>query len=72
MSIEPAASSAGPNEPTVGNGPVVVVVAMALKPAAREALAHQLGPGHIVVDIRDASDTAAGGRFLQATQSALC
>jgi len=40
------------------DGPVVVVTAMSLPRAAREALAHRLGPGHIVRDIRDAGDTA--------------
>lgn len=62
MTVEPVSDGPDPGEPTtaatVGDGPVVVVVAMALKPAAREALAHQLGPGHVVVDIRDAGDTA--------------
>ena len=41
-----------------GDGPVVVVTAMPLTPVAREALAHRLGPGHIVRDIRDAGNTA--------------
>lgn len=37
---------------------MIVVTAISLGPAAREALAHRLGPGHIVRDIRDAGDTA--------------
>lgn len=42
----------------VGDGPVVVVTAMSLAPAARRVLAERLGPGHVVVDIRDAGNTA--------------
>lgn len=42
----------------VGDGPVVVVTAMSLTPAARSVLAERLGPGHVVVDIRDAGNTA--------------
>lgn len=42
----------------VGDGPVVVVTAMSLDPAARSTLAERLGPGHVVVDIRDAQNTA--------------
>ncbi|GAA1987182.1 hypothetical protein [Kitasatospora viridis] len=49
-------------EPLVGSAtgsrPVVVVTAIALKPPAREALAERLGPGHIVVDIREAGPDA--------------
>jgi hypothetical protein len=40
------------------DGPIVVVTAMSLKPAVREALADRLGPGHIVRDIRDAGHRA--------------
>lgn len=40
------------------DGPVVVVTAMSLKPAVREALAQRLGPGYIVRDIKDVVDTA--------------
>ena len=42
----------------VDNGPIIVVTAIALSPAAREELADRLGPGHLVVDIRDAGETA--------------
>lgn len=38
--------------------PIVVVTAIALKRRAREALADRLGPGHIVVDIREAGPDA--------------
>ena len=38
--------------------PIMVVTAIALKRHAREALAEQLGPGHIVVDIRKAGPDA--------------
>jgi hypothetical protein len=41
-----------------GGRPIVVVTAIALKRAAREALAERLGPGHIVVDIRTAGPDA--------------
>ncbi len=50
---------AGPVQGAIrAGGPVIVVTAMSLEPAAREALAHRLGPGHIVRDIRDAGTTA--------------
>lgn len=49
---------APPTPAGVGDGPVVVVTAMSLTPAARSTLAERLGPGHIVVDIRDAGNTA--------------
>lgn len=39
-------------------GPIVVVTAIALKRRAREALAERLGPGHIVVDVREAGPDA--------------
>jgi len=49
-------------EPLVGeatqSGPIIVVTAIALKRAAREALAQRLGPGHIVLDIRHAGPDA--------------
>ncbi|GAB3749255.1 hypothetical protein [Microlunatus parietis] len=40
------------------DGPVIVVTAMSLTAEARDALAAQLGPGHVVRDIRDAGSTA--------------
>lgn len=40
------------------DGPVIVVTAMSLTAEARDALAAQLGPGHVVRDIRDAGNTA--------------
>lgn len=40
------------------NGPVIVVTAVHLTADARSALADQLGPGHIVRDIKDAGNTA--------------
>lgn len=39
-------------------GPIVVVTAIALKRHARQALAERLGPGHIVLDIREAGPDA--------------
>lgn len=39
-------------------GPVIVVTAISMKRAAREALAARLGPGHIVRDIKEAGNTA--------------
>lgn len=39
-------------------GPVVVVTAIQLPRAAREALAERLGPGHVIVDMRDAGPAA--------------
>ena len=49
-------------EPLVGeatqSGPIIVVTAIALQRAAREALAQRLGPGHIVLDIRHAGPDA--------------
>jgi hypothetical protein len=42
----------------VGAGPKIVVTALDLKQPAREALAQRLGPGHVVVDIRDAGNSA--------------
>ena len=55
--LEPSGSA-----PTTGeartHGPVVVVTAVSLSPAARAALAESLGPGHIVRDIREAGNSA--------------
>jgi hypothetical protein len=42
----------------VDAGPIIVVTAIALSPLARGVLADRLGPGHVVVDIRDAGDAA--------------
>lgn len=39
-------------------GPIIVVTAISMKRAAREALAARLGPGHIVRDIKEAGNTA--------------
>lgn len=39
-------------------GPLVVVTAMSLPRAARDALAERMGPGHVVRDIRHAGNTA--------------
>lgn len=51
-----------PDDPVAGEvtraRPIVVVTAIALKRHAREALAERLGPGHIVVDIREAGSDA--------------
>ncbi|MFJ8155119.1 hypothetical protein [Streptomyces sp. NPDC094468] len=64
---EPALPAAGGpagarGEPLVGEatkgGPVIVVTAIAVEQAVREALAQRLGPGHIVLDIRDAGPDA--------------
>jgi hypothetical protein len=41
-----------------GLRPVVVVVGIAMKQSAQEALAERLGPGHILVDIREAGPEA--------------
>ena len=48
-------------EPAVdlrARGPLIVVTAMSLPRAARDALAERMGPGHVVRDIRDAGNTA--------------
>ncbi|MER6546711.1 hypothetical protein [Streptomyces sp. NPDC001250] len=49
-------------EPLVGEatqgGPIIVVTAIAVEQAVREALAQRLGPGHIVLDIRQAGPDA--------------
>lgn len=61
MSIEPAPAAATDEadvKEQVDDGPKIVVTAMALSASGREALAESLGPGHIVVDIRDANDGA--------------
>lgn len=61
MSIEPA-PAAPTNEEfaqgDVSDGPKIVVTAIALSASARETLAASLGPGHVVVDIHQAGDTA--------------
>lgn len=53
----------GADEPVVeggtrDRGPIIVVTAISLNRAAREALAERLGPGHIVRDIKEAGNTA--------------
>lgn len=47
-----------PEQEVRGDGPVIVVTAMSLTADARDALAAQLGPGHVVRDIREAGNTA--------------
>lgn len=57
--VRPFDGEAGqPLVDTGERGPIVVVTAMELSRAAREALAERMGPGHVVRDIRRAGNTA--------------
>ncbi|GGN43666.1 hypothetical protein GCM10011578_093990 [Streptomyces fuscichromogenes] len=58
----PGGPAGARGEPLVGEatkgGPLIVVTAIAVEQSVREALAQRLGPGHIVLDIRDAGPDA--------------
>lgn len=57
--VQPFDTDADPPSVDLGErGPLIVVTAMSLSRAARDALAERMGPGHVVRDIRHAGNTA--------------